>query len=36
MSHDNLKRTELPIAKEVKIVIPKFLMGLAVYLLMFN
>ncbi len=36
MSHDNLKRIELPNAKEVKIVIPKFPMGLAIYLLMIN
>ncbi len=36
MSHDNLKRTELPNANEVKIVIPKFAMGLAVYLLTNN
>jgi hypothetical protein len=36
MSHDNLKRTELPNAKEVKIVIPKFPMGLAIHLLTVN
>lgn len=36
MYNDNLKQTELPNAKEEKIVIPKFPMGLAVYLLTIN